>query len=72
MKDSITLKFTRDEMSYLLLGAWAAYQDYKSAQDRFPYPPTEVAHECRDRAYRLYRRIKKAYDEVRKEEEVLK
>ena len=69
MEDSISLKFTREEMSYLLIGAWAAYQDYKGAQDRFPHPPAEVAHECREHAYRLYQRIKKAYDEVGKDGE---
>ena len=68
MKDSITLKITREEMSYLLVGAWEAYQDYKGAQDRWPYPPAEVAYECREHAYRLYQKIKKAYEEVRKEE----
>ncbi len=69
MKDDITIKFTKDELSYLLQGAYLSYREYKDSQDRWPYPPPEVAQECSDQAYKLYMKIRKAYDDARKQEE---
>ena len=68
MKDEIILKFTKEEMSYLLTGVYLNYREYRDSQYRWPYPPAEVAQECSGQAYRLYMRIKMAYEEIRKEE----
>ena len=64
----ITIKFTKEELTYLLSGAYLAYREYKDSQDRWPYPPAEVANECANEAYKLYKKIRKAYDEARNEE----
>ena len=69
MKDDITLKFTKEELSYLLTGAYLSYREYRDSQDRWPYPPAEIARECSDQAYSLYMKIKKAYDDARKQDE---
>ena len=69
MEDGITIKFTKDELSYLLQGAYLSYREYKDSQGRWPYPPPEVAQECSDQAYKLYMKIRKAYDDARKQEE---
>ena len=70
MKDDITIKFTKDELSYLLQGAYLSYREYKDSQGRWPYPPPEVAQGCSDQAYKLYTKIRKVYDGERKNEEV--
>lgn len=69
MKDNITLRFTKEELSYLLIGAYLSYREYRDSQNQWPHPPAEVARECSDHAYSLYRKIKKAYDDARKQEE---
>ena len=70
MKDDITLKFTKEELSYLLTGAYLSYREYRDSQDRWPYPPAEVAQKCSDQAYKLYTKVRKAYDGERKNVEV--
>ena len=68
MKEDITIKFTKEELTYLLSGAYLAYREYKDSQDRWPYPPAEVANQCANEAYQLYMKIRRAYDEARNEE----
>ena len=55
MKEDITIKFTKEELTYLLSGAYLAYREYKDSRDRWPYPPAEVANECANEAYKLYK-----------------
>ena len=64
MKDNITLRFTKEELSYLLIGAYLSHREYRDSQNQWPHPPAEVARECSDHAYSLYRKIKKAYDDA--------
>jgi hypothetical protein len=68
MKDGIAISFTKDELSYLLTGAYLGYREYKDSHDTWPYPPAGVAQECSDQAYKLYVKIRKAYDEAREGE----
>ena len=68
MKDEIIIKLTKDQLTYLLSGAYLAYREYKDSQDKWPYPPAEVANQCANEAYQLYMKIRKAYDEARNEE----
>ena len=70
LEDSTTIKFTKDELPYLLEGAYLCYREYKDSQGRWPYPPPEVAQECSDQAYKLYTKIRKVYDSERKNEGV--
>ena len=63
----ITIKFTKEELSYLETGAYLAYREYKGSQDKWPYPPAEVANLCANEAYQLYMKIRKVYDEARNE-----
>ena len=70
MEDGITIKFSKDKLPYLLEGAYLCYREYKDSQDRWPYPPAEVAQGCSDQAYKLYVKIRKVYDGERKNEGV--
>ena len=68
----ITITFTKEELPYLLMGTYFVYREYKDSQDKWPYPPAEVADQCVNNAYKLYKKIRKAYDEVRHREDVSK
>ena len=64
MIEEPTLTLTKDEMTSLQLATYLLYQEYKDAENHWPYPPSEVAEACREGVYRLYMKIKNIRDKM--------
>lgn len=64
MADETTLTLTKDEMRSIQLATYLLYKEYRDAENRWPFPPTEVAQSVRENVYRLYTKIKEIRDKM--------
>lgn len=72
MKEEINISLTKDELDRIRLALWLLYsEEGRDAENRWPYPPPEVAQEYRENIYNLYRKVKQAKENIPKKEDVM-